>query len=228
MPSKEKKERVKQIRKWFEEADSLLVLKYRGLRVAAANQLRVEIKDNNAELRVLKNTLTRLALADTPREEITPLIDGPIAVVFTNDDMVPVAKVIKKFSLGHDELFIMGGVFQGTTITAEQAAKLATLPPRDVMLARVVGQVAAPLSGLVGVCAGPIRKMLGVLAAVVEKKEKEPGSAETQPDSADEGSEAKDEDEASGGAESEQKDESGPSGEESPGEGEEATDKQER
>lgn len=237
MPSKEKKERVTRIRKWFEDADSLLVLKYRGLRVAEANQLRIQIRNNNARLRVLKNTLTRLALAGTPREEIIPMIDGPIAVVFTNDDMVPVAKLIGEFSRGHDELFMVGGVFQGTTITAEQAGTLAALPPRDVLVARMVGQVAAPLSGLVGVCTGPIRKMLGVLVAIAEKKEKEPGLTMAEPVSTEEGSEAEGEDgssggvesmtqdEAPGGAESEPEDESDPSGDESSGGEEEATDK---
>jgi len=236
VPSKEKKERVTQIRKWFEDADSLLVLKYRGLRVAEANQLRIQIRNNNARLRVLKNTLTRLALAGTPREEIIPMIDGPIAVVFTNDDLAPVAKLIREVSRGHDELFMIGGVFQGTTITAEQAGTLAALPPRDVMLARMVGQMAAPLSGLVGVCTGPIRKMLRVLAAIAEKKEKEPGSTVAGPDSTEEGSEAEDgdgssggvksesEDEAPGGAASEPDDESDPSGDESSGEEEEGTD----
>lgn len=233
MPSKEKKERVKQIRKWFEDADSVLVLKYRGLRVAEANQLRIQVKENNARLRVLKNTLTRLALAGTPREEVTPMIDGPIAVVFSNDDMTPVAKLIREFSRGHDELFMMGGVFQGTMITAKQAEALAILPSRDVMVARMVGQVAAPLSGLVGVCVGPIRKMLGVMAAIAEKKEKEPGSAVAEPESTDEGSGAEGEDESSGGSESETEDgasdgveskpedESDSSGDESPGKEEE-------
>ena len=184
MPSKEKKERVKQIRKWFEKSDSLLVLRYRGLRVAEANEFRVEIKNNDAELRVLKNTLTRLALADTPTEEIIPMIDGPIAVVFTSEDMAPVARVIKEFSRGREELYMMGGFFQGTFITAEQADRLATLPPREVVLARMVGQVAAPLSGLIGVCVGPIRKMMGVLAAIADKKEreKEPEAAEAAPE----------------------------------------------
>ncbi len=240
MPSKEKKERVAQIRKWFEDADSLLVLKYRGLRVTEANQLRTQIRNNNARLRVLKNTLTRLALAGTPREEIIPMIDGPIAVVFTNDDIAPVAKLIRDLSRGHDELFMIGGVFQGTTITAEQMGTLATLPPRDVMVARMIGQMAAPLSGLVGVCAGPIRKMLGVLAAIAEKKEKEAGSTGAGPDSTEEGPEVEGEDrssggvesvtedEAPGGAESEPEGESDPSGDESSGGEEEATDKQER
>ena len=237
MPSKEKKERVTQIRKWFEDADSLLVLKYRGLRVADANQLRIQIRSNNARLRVLKNTLTRLALAGTPREEIIPMIDGPIAVVFTNDDIAPVAKLIRDFSRGHDEMFMVGGVFQGTTITAEQAGTLAALPPRNVMVARMVGQMAAPLSGLVVVCAGPIRKMLGVLAAIAEKKEKETGSTVAEPGSTEEGSEAEGEDrisggeeivtedEAPGGAASEPEDESDSSGDESSGGEEEATDK---
>lgn len=190
MPSKEKKEKVKQIRKWFEGTDSLLVVRYKGLRVAEANALRRRIKDLGAELRVLKNTLTRLALADSDKEALTELVDGPIAVVFARDDLTPVAGVIREFSKGREEFYLMGGLLEGRLIDVEQARMLASLPPRDVVMAQMIGKVSSPLTAAVNVCVAPLRKLVGLLNALVEKKKAE-GAREREP--AAEGTEEADE-----------------------------------
>lgn len=173
MPSQEKKEKVKQITKWFEKSDSLLVLHYKGLKVSEANELREQIRGMDSELRVLKNTLTRIALADTPREELVPLFDGPVAVVFVKEDPAPVARALRDFSRGRQEFYLLGGMLEGHVLSGKQVEAFAMLPPRDVLVAQALGRVAAPLSGMVGVLAGPIRKMLGVMQAVVSKKEAE-------------------------------------------------------
>lgn len=169
MPSQEKKEKVKKIEKWFEKCESVLVLRYKGLKVSEANELRTLVGKNGAELRVLKNTLTRIALTGTPHEELVQLIDGPIAVVFAGQEPTAVAKVLKDYSRGRKDFQLLGGWFQERLITGKQAEAIATLPPREVLLARMLGQAAAPLSGFVGVCAGPVRKMLGLFQALKER-----------------------------------------------------------
>lgn len=171
MPSSEKKEKVKQIEKWFDASGSVLVLRYKGLKVFEANELRAMVGKSDAELRVLKNTLTRIALDDTPHQELIKYIDGPIAVVFAGREPAAVARVIKDYSRGREDFGLLGGWFQDTLITGKQAELLATLPPREALLARMLGQAAAPLYGLVGVCAGPLRKMLGLFQALKEKAE---------------------------------------------------------
>lgn len=192
MPGQEKKEKVKQIRKWFEGTDSLFILRYRGLRVADANEFRSKIKGQNAELRVLKNTLTRIALDGTDKETLMTFIDGPIAVVFAGEDPASVARVVREYSRGFKELYIIGGMFEGNVVARDEAEILATLPPRSELLSRAVGQMSAPLHGLLGVCAGTLRKLVTVFQAVARQREEEaPAADEEQPVQASEDFEQK-------------------------------------
>ncbi len=170
MPSQEKKDKVKQIANWFGEADSLLVLRYRGLRVAEANEIRASLKGMDSELRVIKNTLTRIALAETPKEDLTPLIDGPVAVVFVRKEPGTVAKAIKDFSKGRKEFFLLGGWLEGGVMDGKQVEAFAALPPREVLLAQLVGAIQAPLARLSGNVAGPLRRMVGLLKAFGDRK----------------------------------------------------------
>ena len=176
MPSQEKKEKVKQLKKWFEKADSLLVLHYKSLTVSEANDLRGILKDYDVDLRVLKNTLTRIALSGTSRESLVPFVEGPVAVVFIRGEAAGVARAVREFSRGRTDLFFQGGMIGETVLSAEQVSTIASLPSREVLLAQAVGSAAGPLSGLVGVCAGPVRNMLAIFNALAEKG-KEPAAA---------------------------------------------------
>jgi len=166
VPSQEKKEKVKKIKKWFEKADSLLVLQYKGLKVSEATELRTQVSGLNAELRVLKNTLTRLALADTPKEGLVPLLDGPVAVVFVNEDPVPVARAIRDFARGRQEFYLLGGMIEGRILNGAQVESVAILPPREVLLAQMAGVIQAPLSGFLSLVVAPLRKTLGLFRAL--------------------------------------------------------------
>jgi len=183
MPSLENKEKVKQIKKWFEKTDSLLVLHYKGLKVSEATELRSILAGYDVDLRVLKNTLTRIALTEVSRQDIVPLIEGPVAVVFIRDDPVAVARAVKDFSRGRADLYLQGGMLEGMALNAGQANSLADLPSKQVLLARLVGQLAAPLSGMVRAVSEPVRKMMGVLTALREKREEQsvPTSAPEPP-----------------------------------------------
>lgn len=189
MPSQEKKEKVKQIRKWFSESDQLLVLHYKGLKVSEANELRGKIRDMDADLRVLKNTLTRIALEDSPNAGIMPLLDGPVAVVFVRSDAALVAKAIRDFARGRKEFYLQGGLLEGRVLDGKQVEAFAMLPPREVLLAQMAGVLQAPLARAVGVVVAPARKMLGLFQALADKKAatepkaQEPVSVDTVADS---------------------------------------------
>jgi large subunit ribosomal protein L10 len=170
MPSQEKKDKVKQISKWFDATDSLLVLRYKGLRVAEANELRVKLTEQDSNLRVLKNTLTKIALADSPKEGLVPLIDGPVAVVFLRGDAAAVAKTLKEYSKGREDFFLMGGLLEGRVLDGKQVEAFAALPSREVLLAQMAGMLQAPMAKLVGTVLAPARKMLGLFQALSDKK----------------------------------------------------------
>jgi large subunit ribosomal protein L10 len=190
MPSQDKKEKVKQISKWFDATDSLLVLRYKGLRVAEANELRVTLSEQESDLRVLKNTLTRIALKDTPKEGVIPLIDGPIAVVFLRGDAAAAAKKLKEFSKGRTDFFLMGGLLEGRVLDGKQVEAFAALPSREVLLAQMAGMLQAPMAKLVGTVLAPARKMLGLFQALADKKiaqgEAPPAEPEPEPEPAPE------------------------------------------
>jgi large subunit ribosomal protein L10 len=173
VPSLEKKEKVKKIKKWFEKTDSLLVLHYKGLKVSEATELRTQVSGMNAELRVVKNTLTRLALADTPKEGLVSLLDGPVAVVFVNEDPVPVARAIRDFAKGRQEFYLLGGMIEGQILSGAQVESVAVLPPREVLLAQMVGAIQAPLAGLLARVSAPLRKTLGLFKALAAQAEPE-------------------------------------------------------
>ena len=171
MPSQDKKEKVKQIQKWFDKSESLLVLHYKGLSVAEANELRGTLSGMDCDIRVVKNTLTRIALADSPKEDVTPLIDGPVAVAFVNDEPAAVAKVLRDFGKGRQDFYLRGGLLEGRVLDGKQVEAYAALPTREVLLSQMVGVVQAPLSRLIGTVVAPARKMLGLFQALAATKE---------------------------------------------------------
>jgi large subunit ribosomal protein L10 len=194
VPSQEKKDRVKQIKKWFEKSDSLLVLRYKGLNVTEANELRIQVKGMNSELRVLKNTLTRIALEDTPNQDLVPMLDGPVAVVFVHQDPVPVAKTLREFSKGRKDFYLLGGMLDGHLLSGKEVEAYAVLPSREVLLAQALGTAAAPLSAFVSVLAGPIRKLIGLMQALADRApetaEEAPAAPATEPEAPSEHGEA--------------------------------------
>lgn len=171
MPSDKNKEKVKEIKKWFKDSDSVLLLHYKGLKVSEAGELRSQLIEQDAALRVLKNTLAKIALNDVGREEIVEFIDGPTAAVFVSGDFAATTKSIMGFSKGRKELWIQGGLLEGKILSRVDAEKIATLPSRDVLLGQAAGQLQSPLSALAGVCSGLLRNVLGGMNALAAQKE---------------------------------------------------------
>ncbi|MBN1289656.1 MAG: 50S ribosomal protein L10 [Actinobacteria bacterium] len=171
MPSEKNIEKVKQAGKWFKESDSVLLLHYTGLKVSEAGELRGQLIEQEAALRVIKNTLAKIALADAGREEIIEFIDGPTAAVFVSGDFAATTKSIMSFSKGRNGLWIQGGLLDGVVLSREDAEKIATLPSREVLLAQTAGRLSSPLSALAGVCSGLFRNVLGGFSALAAQKE---------------------------------------------------------
>jgi large subunit ribosomal protein L10 len=184
LPSHEKKDKVKQIRKWFDKSDSLLVIHYKGLKVSEANELRTRVGEMGSELRVLKNTLTRIALAETPREGLSQLMEGPVAVVFVKEDPAPVARAVREFARGRKDFYLLGGMLEGRVMSGSEVEAFALLPPREVLLAQVAGALQAPLSSFASLTVAPLRKALGLFQALADKMAAEggaPGAQEPEP-----------------------------------------------
>src|SRR5699024_11416384 len=108
-----KKQVVKEITEKFNESQSSVLVDYRGLDVAEITALRKELRDNNVDYKVYKNTLARRAVADTDLSDLEETLVGPTAIAFGKDDVIAPAKILHEFSKKHEALEIKGGVIEG-------------------------------------------------------------------------------------------------------------------
>jgi large subunit ribosomal protein L10 len=170
MPRPDKIAAVKEITADLKATDVYYFLDYRGLTFAEATELRARLAKNDASLKVVKNTLAKIAAADAGVEGLTELLQGPTAIAYCHGDPVKAAKVIQDFIKEKKKAVLRGGKLERSLLSATDLERLATLPSREQLIAQLVGAIASPLSGLVNVLNGPIRGLVVTLAQVQEKK----------------------------------------------------------
>ncbi len=163
MPTPKKVEQVEQITALLRESQLSILTDYRGLTVADLQGLRSQLRPHDAGIRVIKNSLAAIAADNVGLAEIRSFLTGPTAIVTSSADPVAPSKVVSDFARATHVLQIKMGVLEGQIISAEEIENLASLPSREVLLARVVGGVQSPLAGLVGVLSGTIRALAYVL-----------------------------------------------------------------
>jgi len=145
---------------------------YRGLTAKEMVQLRRRLTALGIDYRVIKNTLTRFAAEKAGKKQLEPLLSGPVAMAFGYDDVVKPAQALREHirSAG-SVLQIKGGILGDKLLTPEDIANLATMPSREVLIARLMGQLQAPLQGLHNVLSAPLRGFLNVMQARVKQLE---------------------------------------------------------
>jgi len=167
-----KEEMVKNLKEKFLNSEGIFVTSFKGFTVAESNEIRKLIREKGGEFRVVKNTLIRLASQETPVQPINEYIEGPTALVIAYKDPVEIAKVLNKFVKDHPSLKLRGFVIQGKGFEASAIEELVKLPPKEVLLAQVLGTLQAPIANFIGVLSAIIRNFLYVLKAIEEKKAK--------------------------------------------------------
>lgn len=167
MPSRKEKEAMVQVlRDKFKSSKVTILADYRGLDVGSMTRLRRKLGDADSELRVVKNTITKLVAKEIGLKELEQYLKGPTAIAFGFQDLVSPAKIILDFTYEYKLMEIKGGVLEGKVIDAQIVKKLAELPPREVLVAKVMGGFQSPLFNLVLVLQGNIRKFIYVLEAL--------------------------------------------------------------
>jgi len=161
---------VSELKEAFSKYQVLILSDYRGLDVESMNALRKQLREKNAEIRVVKNTLLRIASEGTDLEQIKDQFTGPTAVTISDVDPVSPAKVLKAFSKNNKSFQIKGGILGGKPLDVSDIEELASLPDRDVLLAQLMSVFNASQSGLVNVLTGVMRGLVNVLHAVEEQK----------------------------------------------------------
>ena len=161
----DKKAVVAEVSAQVANAQTIAVAEYRGIAVGDLTTLRAKARESGVFLRVLKNTLVRRAIAGTPFEGLAADLTGPL-IYGISTDPVAAAKVLNDFAKGNDKIVLRAGSYGGNTLDKAGIQALASIPSRDELLARLVGVMQAPVSG-----------MAGVLAALAKKREEEGAAA---------------------------------------------------
>jgi len=167
----QKKAITQDLHEKFKNAKVAIVTDYKGLDVAAMNQLRRKLREADIEYRVAKNTLFTRASKETGVEAISEHFKGPNAIALSYTDPVAPAKVLTDFIKGNDKLEIKIGVMDGKPLNFDDIKALSSLPSREVLLAQVLSAMNAVPTSLVTVLSGVPRQFVNVLQAIKEKKE---------------------------------------------------------
>jgi large subunit ribosomal protein L10 len=172
MKKEKKQEAVQQAEKALAEAKVAVVTDYRGMTVAEMNKLRRKFRESGVEYRVVKNNLAAIAATSVGKEGLKELLVGPSAVAYGFEDEVSPAKVLTEYiRTTKPPLTIRGGILQTRLLSADEVTALAFMPPREVLVARVVGQIKSPLYSLVTVLNGNLAGLTRVLQARKEQLE---------------------------------------------------------
>ena len=142
----QKKEEVTKLANEMKEAKLVLLTDYRGINVDDVTKLRTELRNANAKYKKKKNNITRRALAEAGIEGLENELEGPTAVIMSNDDYLEPAKAIYNFTKNNDYYKIKGGVVEGKVMTAEEIITLAKLPSKEQLLSMLAGALLANIS----------------------------------------------------------------------------------
>lgn len=167
----EKKAVVEEIAAQVALAKGIVLAEYRGLEVGNMTELRRKARGSGVYLRVLKNTLARRAVKDTPFAKLADQMVGPL-VYGISSDPVATAKVMNEFAKGNDKFVIKAGAMPNAVISAKEVAALASLPSREELLAKLLGTMQAPIAQFVRTLNEVPSKFVRTLAAVRDAKEK--------------------------------------------------------
>jgi large subunit ribosomal protein L10 len=153
----------------FRKATIAIVSEYRGMSVAETTEMRRKLRAVRGELKVAKNTLIRRALKDTGYTSLEDKLGGPVGLIISTEDPVELAKTVVGFKDLGEKFKLRGGVVDGAPVTVEQIQALATLPPKEVILAQLLGLLNAPATQLVRLLNEPGSGLVRLIDAIGKK-----------------------------------------------------------
>ena len=173
-PKAEKVAIVAEVREKFQSSEAVVLTEYRGLNVTDLAVLRNAMRDAGGEYKVYKNSLVRFAAKELDLE-IEELLVGPTAIAFTgirpdgkDGDPVSVAKALANFSKDNENLVIKGGMLDGKLLTTDEIVALSKIAPREELLAKLAGGMAAPMQQMAGLLKAVPQKFAYALSALIE------------------------------------------------------------
>jgi large subunit ribosomal protein L10 len=169
MPTEAKRETVAELQGELARNRTMIVSEYRGLTVKEIAEIRRALRRQDVSYRVVKNRLMKLAAADTIGDALSPLLVGPTAIAFGNDEAAT-AKAVIDATRPYRIVRITGGILGDRAIDADGVTRLATLPARPVLLGQLAGAIQSPTATLASLLAANLRNLGYALAQVRDQK----------------------------------------------------------
>ena len=165
-----KSEKIEALKAKIEKAQVAIVTEYKGFSVEEITKLRRSLQKDGGDYTVVKNTLAKLAVKDTPYEILTEKLVGPIALAFGYEDPVSPAKAVSNFIKETKKGVIIGAALDGKLLSEAETKELASLPSKDELYAKMLGCVNSPASGIVGSINAVMAQLTRAMAAVRDQK----------------------------------------------------------
>ena len=169
-PRPEKVAVVDEVREKLRTSSAAILTEYRGLTVGDISTLRRSLREAGGEYRIYKNTLVRFAVRELGLQQLEESLIGPTAIAFVDGDAVGVAKALRDYARTNPHLVVKGGVLGESVLSAADAAALADIPPREVLLARLAGMFAAPMQQFAGLLQALPRNLAYGLKALIDQQ----------------------------------------------------------
>ena len=170
MPTEKKAEIIEQLTKLLSRNKFIIATEYRGLSVSEMSRLRRQLREVNSEFRVVKNTLAKFAAEKAGKPGLSQYLQGPIALAFCQGDATQLSKTLTNYArASKTALSIKGGILEVRVLSPQEIFILATLPPIDVMRARLLGVLQGPIYSLHNVLSANLRALSALLNARIQQ-----------------------------------------------------------
>lgn len=176
MPKPQKVTAVKELRAKLESSDAALLAEFTGLKVGEMMQVRRRLAENGTEFGVVKNTLGRIAATEANMEELIPLLVGSTAIAFVRGDAVLAAKGLDEVAKKYPALVVKGGILGGKVLDAGQAKALASVAPREELLAQLAGLLISPIQKMGSLLYAPLGNLGNALYALQQQRGEAPAA----------------------------------------------------
>ncbi len=172
MPTSAKQQTIDELNDVFTRAKSAILAHYHGISAADMTILRTHMRERAVDFRVIKNTLAKKAMKDTPLEVLESEFKGPVSLLVSFDDAVAPAKALADYARSGVKKSpdVMAGVVEGQQVTLEEIQTLADLPSKEVLLSQLLSVMNGPTTNFVGVFSALLRKLVGTLDAIKDQK----------------------------------------------------------
>jgi large subunit ribosomal protein L10 len=170
MPTEKKIKKVEELTELLSRNKFIVATEYRGLSVSEMSQFRKQLRETDTEYHVVKNNLAKLAAENTGKAGLSQFLQGPIALAFCNGDSVQLAKALTTYArASKNALIVKGGILDFKVLSAAEISNLATMPPIEVLRAKLLGVLQSPIYSLHNVLSANMRALGMILQARIQQ-----------------------------------------------------------